>query len=1067
MEITAKDLPELAGWETVREARILVSAGCVTSASMVQGMAEGEPCRLKGTVTEDRRRYVSGLIIRSLTEAENLCNCMISRTDGRICKHSVAVALRALEEKAFQINKNDAEVAHNEGEAIDYTKLHWFPVPMFGLKHIDQRTLFTVKLCRVKEKAQINAENEKQIIDSLKKCQIGISENEQVFEICRTQFMKLLSAFKGIKWSSSQIDCEIGGWPATRVAEIPARIPIRFTESSDTPGALAVQLPESPQTALICDGKDCWIFRAEHCLAIPTLFSTLTASCREALAALFVHPVGSTRLEVTRKWLQHEGEQLNHVFHMECSDGLSESLREVPGVPGVSLSVEGSLRQLDLKISFLYKEEECNNQQFHNRAFNVVGEIDWRKIIPAQQEASSPAIPAEKERGRVEAFKGKIIGEDAILAFYAGPLDRLVVMGQWNVDIGPRFTEITRAIEKVRPKAIALAEGNDWLSFSLEFATEEGGRVSEKEIRRLLQTGCSRVKVPGGGRAALDREVIESLFEVMGDADVEHDGTSNEGRTVRSVNKLFFEEFAEEFFADSSLRPSGGSVANKPSAFCGELREYQKAGLDWLYSRVSREHGAILADEMGLGKTVQVLALLAWLNEMSHGIECSNEDTCIIICPTSLIKMWEEEIARFLPSKTLLVLQGSNRARHFNDIPSVDIVLTSYGTICRDISKYPSLRFSLVVTDEASHLKNPGTQTARSLSKISSRARIALTGTPMENSIQDLWAIMDFVNPGYLQSRKKFMALYGDGTERNIRRLRRKLVPFMLRRTKAEVATELPAKIDRVVYCELSAEQRRLYEQVLTFSRNTFKNMRKSLTESSQRMEVLVLLLRLRQICCDLRLVDGGVICKSLIAQGTSDSVELSHFVSETSFESGIGDRLPCGVSAKLSMLATLIDKSLAAGHRVLIFSQFVSMLNYIREYLDLSNLQYCYLDGSQSVEQRGEQVNAFQSEESLIPLFLMSLKAGGYGLTLTKADTVIHFDPWWNPAVEAQATDRAHRIGQKSTVTSYKLIASGSIEEKMLQLQARKRYVADVALDDECPLMESLSDEDLEYILS
>lgn len=1056
----------------MKQARILVSAGSVTTASIEQGMNEGEPCRLKGSVTEGRRRYVSGLIIHSLSEAENLCNCMISSRDGQICKHSVAVALLALKERALQIGEDNAEVLDNKIETINYTKLHWFPLPMFGPKDISERSLFPVKLCRVGKKDRVDVKIQNKIIEILNDWKIRFSESTQVVEIGQPQFLQLLSAFQGGVWGGDNVDMDQGLWPPTRVAEIPARIPIRLSDSSDIAEMVTLELPELPQTVLLSDESDCWIFRHRDHLVIPTLFSTLTKSCRKVLAMLFESAAKSTRLEVTRQWLSNEVEQLNLVFHMECSEGLSESLRVVPGVPSISLKVEGSLRQLDLKMAFFYQAGESMNLQFHARVFKMLGVDEWRKLEPAGEITSSSQISTGLEPGREEVFKTKVVGEDAILAFYAGPLDKLELDPEWNVDIGPRFTEISRDIEKVRPKAIALGQGNDWLSFDLKFATDEGCCVPEKEIRRLLQTGRCRVKLPGGGRAAFDREDIESLFEVMGDADVEHDGNHNQGRTVRSANKLFFEEFAADFFDNGTLCESGGSGINQPSAFCGELRDYQKFGLQWLYSRTSREYGAVLADEMGLGKTVQILALVALLEGESQESKNSGNreelvNSCIIICPTSLIRMWEQEIARFLPSKSVLVLQGSNRARYFDDMASADLVITSYGALSRDVSRYPPITFALAVADEASHLRNPKTQTAKNISKISARARIALTGTPMENSIQDLWAIMNFVNPSYLPSREKFMALYGDGTAKKTRRLRRKLVPFMLRRNKIDVATELPAKIERVIYCELSPEQRRVYEQILGFSRNTFKNMRKSLTQSSQRMEVLVLLLRLRQICCDLRLINGGDMFKSLSSQGALDREGLSRILTETAGKSGIENQLPGGYSAKLSTLDTLIGKSLAEGHKILIFSQFVSMLNFIREYLDSSGLRYCYLDGSQTVEKRAAQVQAFQSDEGLIPIFLMSLKAGGYGLTLTKADTVIHFDPWWNPAVEAQATDRAHRIGQTRTVTSYKLIAGGSIEEKMLQLQARKRYVADVALDDECPLMESLSNEDLEYILS
>jgi SNF2 family DNA or RNA helicase len=314
--------------------------------------------------------------------------------------------------------------------------------------------------------------------------------------------------------------------------------------------------------------------------------------------------------------------------------------------------------------------------------------------------------------------------------------------------------------------------------------------------------------------------------------------------------------------------------------------------------------------------------------------------------------------------------------------------------------------------------------------------RFALTGTPMENSVRDLWSIMEFALPGYLGHREDFRQRYeipiANGSKPEQARLRRRLAPFLLRRTKRAVAKDLPEKIEQTIYCELSAAQRDAYETFLRKGREQIQQLLDTQGFGKARMSILTTLLRLRQTCCHLRLIDKE-----------SDAA-----------------------SGKLEALKELVSEAIDGGHRVLIFSQFVNMLALIRESLAAENIAYAYLDGSTPAGQRAAQVKEFQSGDGP-PLFLISLKAGGYGLTLTAADTVIHFDPWWNPAVENQATDRAHRIGQKRPVTAYKLITTGTIEERILALQKKKQSVIETALDDEAPMMSGLTEQDIREILS
>ena len=429
---------------------------------------------------------------------------------------------------------------------------------------------------------------------------------------------------------------------------------------------------------------------------------------------------------------------------------------------------------------------------------------------------------------------------------------------------------------------------------------------------------------------------------------------------------------------------------------------------------------------MGLGKTVQTLAFL----RAHQGL-----GPALVVCPTSLVTNWENETRKFTPELKTLALEGADRAARFKSIADVDIVITSYALLRRDIDTLREIKFSTAVLDEAQHIKNPETQNAQAAFALRAKHRFVLTGTPMENSVRDLWSIMNFALPGYLGNRNDFRERYelpiARGSAPDVqRRLSRRLQPFLLRRRKRDVAKDLPEKIEQVVPCSLTSHQRAAYDALLREIQQGLGSSGKNVNAGAQRMKMLTGLLRLRQVCCDLRLV--GI-----------DKEE---------------------TSAKLDLLDELLEEAIDGEHRVLVFSQFVSMLHLVRERLEKLEIPFCYLDGS--TKQRQEVVDRFQSD-SAIPVFLISLKAGGVGLNLSAADTVIHFDPWWNPAVEAQATDRAHRIGQTRVVTAYKLITRDTVEEKILRLQEKKRAAIDAAIDSEEPLMTGLTTEELEELLA
>jgi SNF2 family DNA or RNA helicase len=468
----------------------------------------------------------------------------------------------------------------------------------------------------------------------------------------------------------------------------------------------------------------------------------------------------------------------------------------------------------------------------------------------------------------------------------------------------------------------------------------------------------------------------------------------------------------------------------------GTLRSYQQEGVNWLRFLEKRAFCGILADEMGLGKTIQTLA---WI-QLGRADEDHRGKPGLIVCPTSLVENWKEEAAKFTPDLKVLLLHGTDRHRKWKNIEKYDIVITSYALMRRDIEKHLEYTYSIAILDEAQHIKNRSTQNAVAAKKIKAEHRLVLTGTPIENGVTDLWSIMDFLMPGYLGHHKDFREFYelpiltgGSVGDYAQAKLRRKLHPFMLRRLKKHVAKDLPPKIERIAPCKLTEDQHKVYAQLLGDARNKISSMVEENGFNRCRMEILKTLLRLRQTCCHIDLLK-------------LDDVQSKH------------------PSAKMELFFELLDEALDSKHRVLVFSQFTSMLAILKTEMDSRDLKYCYLDGS--TKDRQDVVKKFNKNHD-IPVFLMSLKAGGTGLNLTGADMVIHFDPWWNPAVEDQATDRAHRIGQKRTVYSVKLVTKGTVEDKVVEMQKRKQGIIDATLTTDEQVMQKLSWEDVQELLS
>jgi superfamily II DNA or RNA helicase len=452
-----------------------------------------------------------------------------------------------------------------------------------------------------------------------------------------------------------------------------------------------------------------------------------------------------------------------------------------------------------------------------------------------------------------------------------------------------------------------------------------------------------------------------------------------------------------------------------PAAFRGTLRTYQREGLRWLGALQTHRLGGILADDMGLGKTIQVLAHLQ--TEKSRG---RLTRPALIVVPKGLLFNWLDEAAHFTPELRILTLHGANRRRSFAEVAGADIVLTTYALLPLDLELLRECTYTLLVIDESQWVKNPDTQAARALGRIEADARVALTGTPLENHLGELWAQFNLVLPGYLGERRRFNRAFRapiEHREDDYKRaaLRGRVAPFLLRRTKDQVAPELPSKIETTLYIEMDAPQRALYDALRLAQHETVREAIARQGAERSGIAVLAALLKLREACCDPRLVN---------LPGTEQ----------------------VKVSCKLDALTELTESLLGEGRRLLIFSQFTRMLTLVAERLDARGISYAVLTG-ESPDRRAP-VERFQNGD--VPILLASLKAGGVGLNLTAADTVIHYDPWWNPAVENQATDRAHRIGQNKPVFVYRLVCKNSVEEKIEALKQRKSDLVRGILDSE-----------------
>jgi SNF2 family DNA or RNA helicase len=608
-----------------------------------------------------------------------------------------------------------------------------------------------------------------------------------------------------------------------------------------------------------------------------------------------------------------------------------------------------------------------------------------------------------------------------------GSVSQLAATG-WTVEVAGRRYRPAGSV------AWNVTSGIDW--FELTADIDFGGVTADfPALLEALAAGQRAIPLADGSVGILP-ESFAAQFAPFAALAQSQDGKLRYGRIQMALLDALlagqprarvdeaFERLREQLAAGE--RPE---AENEPPGFQGTLRHYQREGLGWLMFLEGLGLGGCLADDMGLGKTIQVLALLLRRKALVTAAGLPHRPSLVVV-PKSLVFNWMEEALKFAPALRVVNHTGNARTETADDLGEQDIVITTYGTLRRDIIRHRETEFDYVVLDEAQSIKNAASQAAKACRLLKARHRLALTGTPVENHIGELWSIFEFLNPGQLGSAPRLRRFLADGRG-SADVVARAVRPYLLRRTKAEVLSDLPEKTEQTLFVELGEEQRRAYDELRHHFRAELSGRIGRLGIGRSRIAVLEALLRLRQTACHPGLVDPARIDDP---------------------------------SAKLDTLLEQLDEVIAEGHKVLVFSQFTSFLAILRRKLDARSLPYEYLDGRTT--DRQARVAHFQ-EDPDCRLFLVSLKAGGQGLNLTAADYIYILDPWWNPAVEAQAVDRAHRIGQTRRVFAYRLIARDTVEEKILALQDKKRELAESIVRADAGVIANLTPEDVELLLS
>lgn len=978
-------LQQAAGWKAVKEGRVLESSGQVQNARF-----NSDEC--SGTFHGSKPRRVK---VRRLSAsiAETFCSCAENRRTGSMCEHAVAIILSArASAEGGGVAINDAPTPPPTATALGSQKpalaVHFF-------SHWTEE--WSKNRCTVRiESSEREADDSDELLMKWARRQ-GIDKKPFPWILTLgpdtiEEFLDGLSGHSEILFGKQTIACN---------ASQP-RVMVCTELISET---LVFTLDD--EAGLFLGGKKGAWWRVCN-----QLFQTTDSFLGDFLFTIFSGKYSSMTVD---EYLRNPS-IANIVTSSNRQDPIfswkSQSIE-----PHWQIEVEGSLRQLRLRID---KKYVCG-EQILPRPWNDSGGYLLTQanvcFYSKGGDERSCATLLKKQGWAWDSEKliWMLSDEESILRFVSEGREELRSFSHEYIE-SPQLTAILERVVTIEPRLEVRAENSQEFALSMEFRSSSGKAFDPAKIRQLLQSGKRLIQTNDGISLLLPRDSWDVFQRTATDLHLEQ----KKGEFLAQKSQSLLIEYLRKYI-DKSLNVNvlTGIQSSDFPELKAQLRDYQSGGASWLCERLGSRGFALLADEMGLGKTLQTIAALTLVATPEH--------PALIVVPTSLLYNWDAEIRRFAPSLKTIVLHGSGRDA-LHDETGHHIIVTSYGVLMNDRARFLKREYSVMVLDEASAIRNPDTEVARCCFRIKARAKLALTGTPLENSMLDLWSIFQFLQPGYLGERRQFQDTYERG--KNIdpaaaQSLRLRVMPFLLRRTKEEVAKELPEKVESDDWCDLSPEQAELYQSVWEAGLKNIERLSSS-NDSAARMSLLTLLLRLRQICCDAALVAPELVSSWTLSQR----------------------------SRKMERLLELIEGVRASGRKMLVFSQFAKQLLAIESECQQRGFATLRLDGA--TRNRQDLVDRFQRDEGP-EIFLISLKAGGYGLNLTRASTVVHFDPWWNPAAERQASDRAHRIGQTQAVNIYKLLTRGTVEERVKSLQVNKSQLAE-QLFATTPSAESLS---------
>ncbi|MBX7210461.1 MAG: DEAD/DEAH box helicase [Verrucomicrobiaceae bacterium] len=1068
MDLTERWLADIGGWQVLKAAQSILERGLVSDARRDDGS-------VRGVVTEGPKRYQSGLLIRTRTDVTNLCTCPTSRGRGLICAHSIAVALSLIRRSTIAPRSSAMRAGESAPPPSDQSAAPASPsischppatapsgrFTFFLPDNLLDGTFKGQAAVFMRHEPGNGTESDGRVTGWLRTQ--GLKPATTPLMLTRQELPKLLGALAGHhsvfsgKPSSSVMEEQ-----RLTVAEVPVRLPVVVEDERD-------QIAFAPDSDTLRRIAGEWCF----CSATRAFFAPpfLTAEARALIDDIFgsvandrgaaatgrPHPAPaappSRRTTRSLAWLVRHRAALDEALQMRLVGVHLSALHLVPLPCEFELQLDGSMQVVEARLNVVFHHlrwpamdgtaDEVNDVRFPLEAADHVGRFFARNL---ERERAATGRLFDLGFEPVSSTTWRLQGPDKVARFYASDLPRLQRV--FKIDESQRWRTATRGVMRITPRvaepqADEQRESRDWLSLDIAYEAPDGFRITRGEVMQLIRTGRRGLKGKDGKQYLLDADACEEFEESLRDLDGE---LTTGGVRVRADKAQFLFATDDETFAarQAASWQSEAWLKEQLPDLAELLRPYQLDGIRWLEASARGARAGLLADDMGLGKTLQAIALIRLLRLSTSNSQPSTP--ALIVCPKSLIANWEREFERFAPSLKVMAIHGSDRQESFERLAGHDAIITTYQLVVRDLAQHRKRTYAAIVLDEASHIRNPDTEAAKALRVLKAEARFALTGTPVENGVRDLWSIFHFILPGYLGGRDSFKDRFEKTLANGLttpearkvsERLKKLVRPYFLRRTKKDVLKDLPEKIEQVLWCDLSRPQSEVYRRVLEEGLAEVRDARRRSGKQGVKMTMFTVLLRLRQVCCDLRMT--GMNADVLARLGTEE------------------------LSGKLGVWRDRLDEIITGGGKVIVFSQFVKFLHLLRDELSANKTAFCYLDGQSN--DRAGQVARFQSDTD-VRVFLISLKAGGYGLNLTAADHVMLMDPWWNPAVESQAIDRAHRLGQERVVTALRLVTRGTVEEKILKLQAQKRGLIEAALDDESPLMSGLTDADLEGVL-